>query len=95
VLLDLDTYGPIISNMEAKRFSKTPMYRGTQKAVIKVYTALRLACTTTGELCTALVVGKPVVRVTIRDLGQEVHCASWKSKFSSWNTKQPEKYVFV
>ena len=48
---ELDTDGPIISDMEAKCFSETPLYRGALKPVGKVYTAVRSAGTTTGELC--------------------------------------------
>jgi len=91
VLCELDTDGPIISNTRAKRFSETPLYRGAQKPVSKVYTEKRLVGITISELCAAIGVGIPEVMVAIGDLGQGVHCASWMPKFSPWKTQQPEK----
>jgi hypothetical protein len=91
VLCELDTYGLIISYTRAKCISETLLYRGAQKPVSKVYTEIRLVGITISELCAAIGVGKPAVMVAIRDLGQEVHCASLMPKFSPWKTKQPEK----
>ena len=57
VLREMDADGPSISNTEAKCFSETPLYRGPQKPVGKLYTAVRLAGITTGELCATRGVG--------------------------------------
>jgi len=57
VLREMDTDGPTISNTEAKCFTETPLYRGPQKPVGKLYTAVRLAGITTGELCATRGVG--------------------------------------
>jgi hypothetical protein len=91
VLREQDTDGPIISNTEAKCVTETPRYRGAQKPVGKVYTAVRLGGITTSGLCAARGVRKPAIMVTVRDLGQGVQCASWVPKFSSLEHKTARK----